>query len=373
MSGPTEEPSLSAEIGQALESAALAIGRLDALVAASPARRAWLRRSTFLATVRAVEADGYMFEIERLFALAANLPVPRVKDYGIDAMALDVLGQMMRLAAPSDGETAPDTAAGELNKAIEMVRLSQRAGGVLPGALQGLRRWVADDGRPSFGLIAFTRVVAERGVTRGPIPWIAGAISSRAIMTDGLSAARWTRRALREIAGAMAAGCRVLGALEATRETWHGRLGPRRSTSRLDLVVELALAYPVLSPVQVSRVLGISVRGGAKLLDELEELQILLPHRREGTWRFFIASDLRDIRSHVLGEATPAPAPAREVATAAPAPALPLDRLPAASRQPTPVREPEGFRDLLAATDQVVRRITDQLAQYRGRVPSEES
>ncbi len=368
MFGPREEPSLSAEIGQALELTALAIGRLDALVAASPARRAWQRRSTFLATVRAVEADGYIFEIERLFALAANLPVPRVKDYGIDAMALDVLGQMMKLAALSDGEPA---AAGELDKAIEVVRLSQRAGAVLTGALQGLRRWVADDGRPSLGLIAFARVVAERGVTSEPVPWLAGAISSRAIMTDGLSAARWARRALQEIAGAMEAGCRILGALEATREAWHRRLGPRRSTSRLDLVVELALAYPVLSPVQVSRVLGTSVRGGAKLLDELAELQILLPPRREGTWRFFIASDLRDIRSHVLGEA--APAPAREVVAVASPPALPLDRLPAASRQPKPVREPEGFRDLLAATDQVVRRITDQLAQYRGKVPPEES
>lgn len=376
MSKPAEEPVLAPEVGRALESAAAAIGRLDARIQASPVRRAWLRRSTFLAAVRATEADGYSFEVERLFALAANLPVPRLMDYGTDTVALDILGLVLALAAAAEGQRGagppPPPPDPDLEKALETLRLGPGTGPVLAGTLNGLRHWIAQDGRPSLGLVAFAQVLAERGLTQGPVPWLAGALPSRAILADGLSAARWTRRALQEVAGTAEAGARLLAALEATREAWYRRLGARRATSRLDLVLELALAYPVLSPVQISGLLGISVRGAAMLLDQLASLEILLPPKREGSWRFFIASDLRDIRSHVLGEAPPAPAPVREIAIVAPAPTPPLGPLPAASRKPKPIKEPKGFRDLLASTDDVVRRISERLAQYRGKVPIED-
>ena len=375
MLNPAEEPVLAPEVGRALESAAAAIGRLDARVQASPVRRAWLRRSTFLAAVRATEANGYSFEVERLFALAANLPVPRLKDYGIDTVALEILGQVLTLTAAAEGERGAEPPSSRPNadweKALETLRLGPGTGSVLAGALAGLRKWIAQDGRPSLGLVAFAQVLAERGITQGPVPWLAGALPSRAILADGLSAARWTRRALQELAGTAEAGSRLLAALEATREAWYRRLGTRRATSRLDLVLELALAYPVLSPVQVSGLLGTSVRGAAMLLDQLASLEILLPPKRDGSWRFFIAADLRDIRSHVLGEAPPAPAPVREIAMAPPAPAPPLGPLPAAARKPKPIKEPKGFGDLLASTDEVVRRITERLAQFRGKVPIE--
>jgi hypothetical protein len=373
MSESAEELILAPDVGRALELAACAIGRLDARVQVSPVRRAWLRRSTFLAAVRAIEADGYLFEVERLFALAANLPVPRLMDYGTDTLAVDILGRVLALKAAAEGERAADQPppGPDLEKALETLRLAQRTGPVLAGALAGLRHWITQDGRPSLGLVAFAEVLAERGLTQGPVPWLASALPSRAILPDGLSAARWTRRALQEVAGTAEAGSRLLAALETTREAWYRRLGARRATSRLHLVVELALAYPVLSPVQVSGLLGISVRGASMLLDQLADLEILLPPKREGSWRFFIAADLRDIRSHVLGEAPTAPAPVRKIAMVAPAPALPLGPLPTASRKLKPIEEPKGFRDLLASTDDVVRRITDRLAQVRGKVPIE--
>lgn len=369
MGDTPKEAVLSPQSARALEAASLALGRLEALVSVSPVRRAWLRRSTFLAAVRGLQADGYSFEVERLFALAENLPVPRLKDYGVDRVALDALAQVLPLMHSAEGASpAPPPTGGDQELALKLLRQALGAGATLPDALLGVRHWVATDGRPSLGLAAFAQVLAERGVTRAPVPWLAGAIPARAVLTDGLSRTRWMRRALQELAGAAEAGIRVLEALEATREAWHRRLGSRRSTSRIELVVELALAYPVLSPVLVARLLGASVRGSAMLLDQLVELQILLPPKREGTWRFFIAADLKDIRSHVLGEAPPFTAPVREIAMAAPAPS-PLGPLPPSARKPEPIKEPKGFRDLLASTDDVVRRITERLTQYSRKVP----
>lgn len=360
-----EEDAIPGDVGRSLEAAAVAVSRLDALAAVSPARQAWLRRSTFMAAVRALEADGYIFELERLFALAANLPVPRARDYGLDRTALEVLAGVMTVTSAAEGETSAIDGSGDLGMAVGTVRRAAERGPVLAGALRGLRDWVAADGRPSLGLVALALVVAERGVIRDPAPWLAGAISARAILADGLSPIRWIRRALQEVVHAAAARTRALADLEATQADWRRRLGSRRSTSRLDLVVELALAYPILSPVQVSALLGLSVRGAAKLLDELVALRILLPPRREGTWRFFIAADLRDIKSHLLEEGRAAPLAKEAVGTPLP-PSRP--GLPAATRAPKPIREPDGFRDLLAATDNVVRRVTDHLARYDRKI-----
>jgi hypothetical protein len=52
------------------------------------------------------------------------------------------------------------------------------------------------------------------------------------------------------------------------------------------------LAWPVVTPAQAARALGVSIRGAAKLVDELVRLGIVVPATRRRSWRSYLAADL---------------------------------------------------------------------------------
>jgi hypothetical protein len=71
------------------------------------------------------------------------------------------------------------------------------------------------------------------------------------------------------------------------------------------------LAWPVVTPVLASRSVGISIRGAAKLIDELNRLGILVPATRRKSWRIYLTADLAGTASLSLAAAE-LPAPVKD-------------------------------------------------------------
>ena len=126
----------------------LAIGRLEAMVSASALAQAWHRRSLFQAAIKILAADGYYFDVARLFALEAELPLARQRDYGIDNLALAALSRMKRCVGEDEAKgraTDPEEEAAANAIAAAPETDSPR----LVACVLGVRRWVVERGQPS--------------------------------------------------------------------------------------------------------------------------------------------------------------------------------------------------------------------------------
>lgn len=343
----------------AIEAAATSLGRLDRAVESNPLRDAWLRRGAYAAAVRCLAADGHIFELERLFALTGGLPVIRARDFGQDARALQILQRVQSgawLHAAEDASSEP-----ELGAALEHLGRTAPEAPALVSVALGAREWSRSGQGPSGLMAALPGFLSDRGLTARPLPWLAGCLQASLGVVASYPAGVWASRALRELAAGAAAGIRDLDALVALWRSWHAKLGPRRRTSHLAEVVDLLVAQPLLSPVQVARVLRLSLRGASKLLAELQALGIVVPPTSRRSWRVFAAADLGAITLQLHHRPV-----ARVVSP--PPPAVPSEVPPlAAAPPPRPIADEHlrAFQAAMTESDTVVRRIARRLAGVR--------
>ncbi len=355
---------LAAVCGADLERAAASVGRLDQAVARSWLGDAWARRSAYPATIACLAADGYLFEIERLFALAGGLPVNRVKDFGTDNRAITALRRIQRsVGGPSSEGGAMEAESLDIEDALAGFHAVVGAPALL-GAVMAFRSWLEAGQAASAAMTALPSFLAVRGLTGSPVPWLAGGLRRAAGAVGSYPAKAWTSRALQELGEAAAAGIRELEALTGLWRSWHAKVGPRRRNSRLPEVIDLLVAHPVQSPRQVSRVLGVSLRGASKLLDELKELRIVVAPLSRRSWRVLIAADLASLQDQVhhlprsAGE-TVFPEPAR----------LSPPVASAGQTSPLSAAQISSLRSVISESDDVIRRVTLRLSEMRRRRP----
>ncbi len=353
---------VAVSVGTDLERAAVAVGRLDHAAATSRLGEAWCRRSLYRASIECLAAEGYHYEIERLFAVTGALPVSRVKDFGADARAVAMLRRIQSTTARTPrmvtGGGPEET--DEVDAALAGFEAVIGAPALLSGVL-GFRSWLLAGRGPSAAMIALPAFLTARGILGSPLAWLSGGLRGAAENVATYPPGAWAARSLRGIGKAASAGVRDLEGLTRLWRSWHAKLGPRRRNSRLADVVDLVIAHPIQSPRQVARVLGFSLRGASKLLDELRELGILVAPLSRRSWRFLVAADLAGIqeqlhwkpRSVSVPEASPGPSPAHALAKSAQPPAA------------FPDAQVSALRAIMAESDDVVRRVTNRLAELR--------
>ncbi len=298
--------------------------------------------------------------------MAGGLPVNRIRDFGADNRALGTWRGIQKWtgAAPSERVFADaESGSEDIEDALAGFHATVGAPALL-GAVMGFRSWLEAGQPASAAMTALPSFLAVRGLTGSPIPWLAGGLRRAAGIVGSYPAKAWTVRAVQELAETAAAGMRDLEALTGLWRSWHAKLGPRRRTSRLPEVVDLLVAHPVQSPRQVSRVLGTSLRGASKLLDELKELGIVVSPMSRRSWRVVIAADLASLQDQV--HQVPRPSGERPHS-------VPARLLPAAPKTGAPLALSDAkissLRSVISESDDVIRRVTQRLSEMRPRIP----
>ncbi|MBI1778590.1 MAG: hypothetical protein HYR63_24890 [Proteobacteria bacterium] len=283
----------------AAEATLIAIGRLERALDRSPLYAVWQLRSELDGALLLLSADGTLVDRDRLYLLMAGLSVERIKDFGAEALALRVLESvraLSRKAAITPGEEPVEDSDNktathwdrEVKDALQEMSEARSGEGDLVSALRSLRNQILNGATASAAVAALPLHLARKGLVRRYLP----ALVFRPASVHGGSEQAWILNALERLAGGAGRGERELDRLTHTWRDWHRRLGPRRSTSSLPRLVNAMLAWPVVTPVQAARSLGLSVRGAAKLLSELVHLGILVQATRRQSWRSYLTADL---------------------------------------------------------------------------------
>ncbi|MEI8393600.1 MAG: hypothetical protein WCF85_02615 [Rhodospirillaceae bacterium] len=259
-----------------MEKTALAIGALDGRLAGHPLREAWNCRRRISATITAAAAVGVKVDRDRLVRLLVGLPVTRWKDFGAESTALGIFAT---ISDPRQSEGGPSP--------LDWLRdrLEQRS---LAGACRAHVAAV-EDGLPlSSAFAAFPALLVEIGVTENPLIGVA---------PTGF------RNMATEITEAALLGRRNLDTLTLNWSRWTRLLGPRRSTSRHLHVLTIAAAMTAASPAAIARLIGMTSRGAAMLLEEMTRLGIFREASGRETWQVYVLEDMPG------ADPTPAPPP----------------------------------------------------------------
>ena len=291
------------------ERAALAIGRLDAMLNGHPLRKAWEHRTRLAATVQASSWDGRAVDRERLAGVMAGVPFQPLADLLAEHRAMMFLDFLARLTGGHRLVVAGDQAEeiNEFDEDLEIfvatVKASQQPSTLLAVAEVAWQIRYERDSRPGILHAAVPVVLAQRKVTR------AGIIPGLAAFPTYRERGAWMAAFLDGLATAADDGLGRLRGLALTCDEWRRRIGPRQANSRLPQVVVAALCHPFLTPVGVQRLFGyqrvkgerkpkMTLPGASKLLGELLTLGILTEGTdRRGSHRLFLAVDLGVERS----------------------------------------------------------------------------
>jgi hypothetical protein len=259
----------------ALELAALALGRLDAAVAAHPLRRAWSFWAELDAARRHAATDGRKVDVYRLAAHLHGLPLTLNRglspaERGQEIASLNyAVGLRSWMAAP-DAEQS-----GLRDAALDTLRAHGRDQPALLAAARGLRAWVAGQGSRPAGRAAVPLYLHERQAVLHRLPAVTGdaALTTGAFDPDG-----FTVRFLHAVAREADDGRDLLRTMEREWHAARGRVDRRaggRSTSSLPTAVDLLAASPLLSVSALARAVGCSTEGASKMLDALVQLEVV--------------------------------------------------------------------------------------------------
>jgi hypothetical protein len=304
------------------ESAAVAIGRLDAVLDRHPLRLVWQFRQRIAAASAAVALDGLGIGEDRLFSVLAGALRGHFRDRRAERHALAFVEALTRLStterlvgeafAPSS--STPGTALGQadggaaadenLERITEHGQLVLEACAASPAATPLLKAadvvWqmrCQSDLRPGVLHYALPVWWHRQGLTSTPLPGLA-AFPNR----NEMGAGRWQAVFLQGLARAARAGQQVLADLGINWQRWQRLIGARRSDSQLFDVAVMALAAPSLTPAAVAALLP-PPRHGAKggqpryavagqLLDELARLRLIEEITGRRSWRRYVVCDV---------------------------------------------------------------------------------
>lgn len=300
-----------ASLQSSAESAALSIGRLDAMLDGHPLRLAWEHRQRLDAAVEATGWDGVGIDRARLAARLIGAPMKRIYGHAShgnnEHRALAFLEALSRLCAVSRlaraGDALPEDDAetivgsslglGAFLRAVEHSRAGSSLMAVADAAWSVRRE---RDAMPGSLHAAIPHALERLGIIRsGFLPGIAAFPPKRSDRVE------WMGLFLDGLARKADDGLSLLHGLSLTCADWQRRVGPRQKNSRLPQVVVAALCRPFLSPASTQALFdctgsgknkkwNLSLPGASKLLGELEAIGVLAEESgRTGSHRLFVA------------------------------------------------------------------------------------
>lgn len=279
-----ETLSWSPALAQALEGAAIAIGRLDARYSASFVAVAWKRRAAWTGYARALQLQGVEIDEIDVFSWGCGLPLAgrqRRTSTMDDYEGFARWQARLDSGAPTDwrdriGFTAssPDDVASwpAVLRALDVCRQATRRDPTIAAWL-----WLPELLR-SFGMAGSALPCLVEG---------SRAFRQRANPTgeDWRAVLRWLARAAR-------GGLDRLDAIEAHHRQALAALAAERRPGALTSVLALAALRPLFSPQFVADQLGLSLPGAGKVLARAAELGLLVEVSGRRAWRQYLVPDL---------------------------------------------------------------------------------
>ncbi len=373
------------EIAGALERAAAAIAKLDALLAGHPLTPAWLWRSRLEAVRRQAAADGLSIDPWHLAAIIEGVRFRMdrgraIIDRGaIFEAARHALSLWRWFARPDEAQLQA------IERAAVVLGANESASPLIAAAL-GARAWLdrhdwcaQNDVRPALRA-ALAQYWERRGLVHAAAPLLSGARAFRGDAPKPIE--DWVAAFLNSLAEEAEAGIALLRLLEQEWFAARSAVHDRRRDSHAAAAVDAMAAAPVLSATTLARGLGISVKNAAALLDSFVARGIAIEVTHRSKRRLFGLKHLAPLREEALpprrarrgagsirrGDAARWPAiglPDLEYSDAGDA-ATPLRRQLVLSPLERKEFELTGLDDWMREADQVIRRsqaILDRLAQ----------
>jgi hypothetical protein len=373
------------EIAGALERAAAAIARLDALVAHHPLTPAWVWRSRLEAVRRQAAADGRSIDPWHLAAIIEGVRfrmdrTQAIIDRGaIFEAARHALLLWRWFARPDDAQLQA------IECAAAALAASQSPSPLIAASL-GAHAWLDQHGRSAQtgARPALRAALAQHWQRSGLMPVAAPLlVGTRAFggdMPKPIEA--WVAVFLGSLAEEAEAGIALLRLIEREWFAARSAVRDRRRDSHALAAVDVMAAAPVVSATSLARGLGIAVKNAAGLLDSFVARGIAIEVTHRSKRRLFGLTHLAPLREEALpprrarrsGESTHRGEVARWSGVTAPGMkysdagdrAPPLRQRLALSRLEKKEFELTGLDDWMREADQVIRRsqaILDRLAQ----------
>ena len=363
-------------LSAALEQAAAAIARLDALLTGHPLAAAWLWRIRLDAVRRHAAYDGRAIDPWHLAAV-----IEGVRFRMDDAEAIIDRGAIFEAARHAFGLwrwfTQPNAAQ---TQAIEHAAAALSANGQaspLLGAALGVRAWLDDGGERPPLRAALARHWQNCGLLPIAVPLVTGA---QAFSATPRPTELWTAEFLAALAEEAEAGIALLRRLERQWLGARAAIRGQRRNSHAAVAIDILAAAPIVSATSLAHSLDIAIKNAAALLDVFVARGIAIEVTHRSKRRLFglkhlaplretVAPPRRAVRRHghaVMGR--PRGVDDADLPDTAPPAAEPL--------QFTPLERKEfEFNDLdewIREADQLIRRsqaVLDKVAQRHRRAP----
>jgi hypothetical protein len=297
-----------ADLADALEHAARAIARLDALLTRHPLEPAWLWRIRLEAVRRQAAADGRAIDPWHLAAVIEGVRFRMDR-----TVALIDRGAMFEAARHALGLwrwfARPDEAHSEaIGSAAAALSATQQASPLL-GAALGVRAWLDRDGERPPLRAALAGYWQRRGLLRLACPLLTGAKA----LTGGTpwEVEPWTIHFLAALAEEAEAGTEFLRLLEREWFAARSAVRDRRRDSRAAVAVDIMAASPVVSATSLAGGLGIAVKNASALLEGFVERGIAIEVTHRSKRRLYGLKHLAPLRDEAAPPRRPTPGRSR--------------------------------------------------------------
>lgn len=271
------------ELATLLETASLAIGRLDTQVCASSVASAWRLRAAWTGYARALQLQSVEIDEIDVFSWGCGLVLPQraprssvADDFApflLWRTAMAARGRHWREDLPFALDL-PDgfAAAPALLRAFEITRHFACATGTAES-------W-----------LALPMLLQRLGVTQTPLPCLVG--GDKAFRLAPRADEALLRRLLKAVAQAASDGTARLVAMETDRARAVAAIVAERRPGLLPRVLAFAQYAPLLSPQLVSTHLRISLSGAGKLLARAAARGLWIEVSGRRSWRTYLPPDL---------------------------------------------------------------------------------
>ena len=279
LSDPPWTPGLAA----LMEQAALAIGRLDARVSASPLAQIWYQRAKWTGFAEALQGQGAEIEEIDIFSRESGAPLPHRAPLSTTIYDRDELSNWLA------GTAKPIPHWREIVRYPQDLPFDWKERPALLRALQ----LVASHSRQEAGIMPaldLPLLLTTLKITRTPLPCLVTA--DKAWRYSPRDRDPTIRRYLRNLTKASEIGLERLGHLEDQRVRAAQTIERAARPGRLVELLAWSLKCPVLSPRNVSEKLGLSISGAGKLLTRAEGAGLLVEISGRRAWKIYVSADI---------------------------------------------------------------------------------
>ncbi len=273
----------TAELASALESAALAIARLDARVSASSVAAAWSLRAAWSGYAIALQLQGVEIDEAEVFSWGTGFHLPgRQQRSSLEdpfsafdpwRRALTAIGHHWQEQLPFTPELSDGFAAAPaLLRACEITRqFAQADRSILP--------W-----------LWFPILLHRMGITQCPLPSLA--CGDKALRFGTLQPGPQCLRLLRQMTKTADRSLATLTMIEDDRRRAIAAFAGLHRPGQLTTLAVALLHHPVTSPDRTAETLGLTLSGAGKLLERAAKVGLVREVSGRRSWRVYAAPDV---------------------------------------------------------------------------------